>query len=111
MTAHQVFSLAAWKLTEPLIGHLIPSTEQSTSVDTKYMTRIPRLSVCLHSAYFEVVVFLVVDVLGLDQEIQVNLGRDGQRKLAGVAINIENKSRITIQIGERLVSNNWSPKK
>ena len=43
------------------------------------MTRIPRLStVCLHSAYFEVVVFLVVDVLGLDQEIQVNLGRDGQ---------------------------------
>ena len=42
------------------------------------MTRIPRLSVCLHSAYFEVVVVLVVDVLGLDQEIQVNLGRDGR---------------------------------
>ena len=42
------------------------------------MTRIPRLSICLHSAYFEALVFLIVDVLGLDQEIQVNLGRDGQ---------------------------------
>ena len=79
--------MATGDLTGLLIGHLTSSAERirgpekgraQASVDTKYMKRIPRLSVCLHSANFEALIFLVVDILGLDQEIQVNLGRDGR---------------------------------
>ena len=75
-------------------SHHVPSSHgtwegQKTSVDTKYITRITRPSLwsCLDHSILpsEALIILGFDILDLDQEIQVNLGRGGrQRKLAEV---------------------------
>ena len=117
---HQTLSLATGDLTGLLIGHLTPSAERIRGPEKgraqvwiqniwqgfpDFLSVYTLLTLKLWSS--SSLIFLAW--IKRYKSISAETGGP-QRKLAGVAINIENKSCITVQIGQRLVSNNWSPK-
>ena len=117
---HQTLSLATRDLTGLLIGHLTPSAERIRGPEKGraqvWIQNIWRGFPDFLSVYTLLTLKLwssssLIFLAWIKRYKSISAETGGpQRKLAGVAINIENKSCITVQIGQRLVSNNWSPK-